>query len=216
MAANYSFDGLNLEFENRGIHTLLTEVFELRPQLTTRKEAKAQGGWTNELNTFLMDSLDKLADVLERITYRDPTIGKEQSQKNAADTSRSLKQETGATTINTQNVLQPPARTYRIAHDLTGAHPDFPQVDTKNYPNAWFRDFITGLDSFAVEASRLTSRSLPIVISQNESAMLRARLQELFAICTFKGGEENRSDRPTGTLPSQEPPKVAAAGATQA
>jgi hypothetical protein len=54
-------------------------VFELRPQLTTRKEAKAQGGWTNELNTFMMDSLDRLADVLERITYRDPTIGKDQS-----------------------------------------------------------------------------------------------------------------------------------------
>jgi hypothetical protein len=54
------------------------------------------------------------------------------------------------------------------------------------------------------------------VISQNESAMLRARLQELFAICQFKGGEANRSERPTGTLPSQEPPKVTPAAAPAA
>ena len=38
--------------------------------------------------------------------------------------------------------------------------------------------------------------------------MLHLQLIELYAICQNKGGEDNRQDRPTGTLPSQEPNKA--------
>lgn len=210
MPTNFSFEGLVPEFHNRGIHTLLTEIFEFRPQVTTRPERMAQGGWNDELNNFLMQGLEDLANTLERITWRDITIGKEQAEKNAADTGRSLKSDFSAQTINVQGILQPPGQTYKIAHDLSGAHVDYPQMTTENCPNAWFRNFITGLDGLAVEVSRLTSRNLPVTISANESAMIRARLIELYGLCQVKGGEPNRQDRPTGTLPSQEPAKLAA------
>ena len=86
LPTNNSFEGIVPEFQNRGIHTLLTEVFEWRTQLTTRPECKAQGGWTDQLNDYLMEGLENLRETLERVTYRKPTQAKDTTEAQSQDT----------------------------------------------------------------------------------------------------------------------------------
>ena len=75
-------------------------------------------------------------------------------------------------------------------------------------PNDAARAFVTLLDTFFSEATRLDSRHQSSSITKYESVMLRSVLNELYTLTQRKGGEENKSDIPQGTLPSQEPGTV--------
>ena len=200
-----TFEGMNKKFPNRGIHVLVTETLEWRIQMTTRPERKTSGGWDNAINEFMMQGLEDASATVERITYSPTSTSKEELEQRAADTSRTLKADYDGKSINSDNTVMPPAPDDEVAYDLSGAHPNFPQPTSDEFPNAFFRAFVKGLDGFIVDATRLTSRNLPATISKFESVILRNRLNELYAICQEKGGEEKRKDIPTGTLPSQEP-----------
>ena len=81
---------------------------------------------------------------------------------------------------------------------------DLPQLAPQNCPNDYSRTFVAALDNFFVELTRLDSRHQPYAITKYESVMMRSLLNVLYTLTQRKGGEVNRSDVPTGTLPSEE------------
>jgi hypothetical protein len=200
-----TFTGANMEFPNVGIHYLLAELMKFRKQLTVRNEFRSQSGWNNALNTYMMEELNRLGDTLENITYHPTTKTKDELEADAADTTRQLEEDYDATAVSSDNVIMPTAHNRLVHWDLTGQNPDIPQPDPNVFINDHARAFLTGLDRFFTELTRLDSRQQPNTITKFESVMMRALLNELFTICQRKGGEPNRSDIPTGTLPSMEP-----------
>ena len=91
-----------------------------------------------------------------------------------------------------------------VTWDLTGADVDIPQLAPSNCPNDAARSFTAALDNFFVELTRLDSRHQPYSLTKYESVMMRSLLNVLYTLTQRKGGEVNRSDIPTGTLPSDE------------
>ena len=203
MAEN-TFRGYHPETNNRGIFALCEEIINFRKQLTVRPEVRSQSGWNDALNTFMVTRLERIADTLEKVTYSPSGLTQEQLEVNAADTTRSLADDYSATSVNTDDLLLPAGRPVKFRWVLDGSDPDLPQLSVADCPNDWAYMFITNLDSIFVDITQLDSRSQPSTITKYESAMIRNRLNELFTITQTKGGEVNRNDVPTGTLPSQE------------
>lgn len=203
--AENTFSGANIEFPNLGIHFILAEVIKFRKQLTVRQEFRSQSGWSNALNNYMIEELEKLADTLENVTYNPDTIPKEVLELQSADTTRSLADDYNAFALSHDNVVMPTARPRQVVWDLSGNDPDIPQMTPENCPNDAARSFVTGLDNFFVECTRLDSRHQPLMITKYESVMMRALLNVLYTISQRKGGEVNRSDIPVGTLPNHEP-----------
>lgn len=200
-----SFTGANQEFQNRGIHFMLAEIMKFRKQLTVRPEFKGQSGWNDALHNYMVEELEKLADSLETITYHPDAVSKDELEEQAADINRTLADDFNAAALSADNVLLPSSTVRRIPWDLTGADPDCPQVTVENCPNDIGRAFIVGLDELFVLLTQLDSRFQPTTITKQESTMVRAHLNMLYTLCQRKGGEVNKSDIPTGTLPSQMP-----------
>ena len=204
MAEN-TFVGANLEFANLGIHFVLAEVIKFRKQLTVRQEFKSQSGWDNALNHYMVVELEKLADTIENITYNPEPVSQEVLEVQAADTTRTLNDDYSGHSMHNDNVVMPSAPSRQVVWDLTGADVDIPQMIPTNCPNDAARTFIAMLDHFFVAMTRLDSRHQPMMITKYESVMMRANLNSLYTITQRKGGEDVRSDIPTGTLPSQDP-----------
>jgi len=200
-----SFSGSNLDFPNEGIHFILSEVIKFRKQLTVRDEFRSQSGWHDSLNRYMSTELEKLADTLENITYNPDLITQEELEAQAADTTRSLADDYNTRALTSDNVLMPVGMSRRVVWDLTGADPDIPQTSPDIYPNDDARSFIKGLDKLFVELTRLDSRFQTQTITKYESVMMRSLLNTLYTITQRKGGEVNKSDIPSGTLPSQDP-----------
>lgn len=202
-----SFTGAHTKFANKGIHAMLAEIIKFRKQLVVRPEFKSQSGWTNALNAYMIEELEKLSDTLEHITYKpDPDKTKDVLESEAADTTRTLAQDHNVSALSADNVLGAPAREWPIAWDLSGADVDIPQVDPKSMPNDWARSFVVYLDEMFVALTQLDSRFQPVTITKDDSARVRnVYLVPLFTICQRKGGEVNKSDIPAGTLTSQFP-----------
>lgn len=199
-----TFSGANMEFPNLGIHFLLAEVIKFRKQLTVRQEFKSQSGWDNALNAYMVEELEKLADTLENVTYNPDPTPKEVLEVQAADTTRSLNDDYNVFAMANDNVVMPSSPPKRVVWDLSGGDIDIPQMVPENCPNDAARSFITALDRFFVALTRLDSRFQPTMVTKYESTMMRAMLNTLYTITQRKGGEINRSDIPTGTLPSHE------------
>lgn len=199
-----TFTGANLAFPNKGIHFMLAELIGFRKQLTTRPEFRSQGGWTDALNAYMIEELERLSDTLENITYYPDDISKDELELQAADTTRELADDYNERALTIDNVLMPAAAVSSVVFDLTGGHVDIPQMAPDNCPNHYGRSFITGLDDVFVMLTRLDSRFQPNTVTKHESSMVRATLNSLYTICQRKGGEINKPDIPTGTLPSQE------------
>ena len=199
-----TFVGANLEFPNLGIHFILAEVIKFRKQLIVRQEFLSQSGWDNAVNNYMIAELEKIADTLENVTYNPDPVPQEVLEMQAADTTRSLNDDYNAYALADDNVVMPTAMPKRVVWDLTGGDLDIPQITPANCPNDSARSFITALDRFFVELTRLDSRFQPTMITKYESVMMRNMLNVLYTITQRKGGEVNRSDIPTGTLPSQE------------
>jgi hypothetical protein len=200
-----SFTGANLVFQNDGIHFLLSEVVKFRKQLTVRDEFRSQSGWHDSLNAYMSDELEKLADTLENITYNPDESTREELEAQAADTERSLSDDYNVKALTSDNVLMPVGVSRPVVWDLSGADVDIPQMTPQDCPNDHARAFVTGLDMFFVELTRLDSRFQAQTITKNESVMMRSILNTLYTITQRKGGEVNKSDIATGTLPSQDP-----------
>lgn len=205
MAMTNTFKGANTEFPNVGIHYLLAEIMKFRKQLAVRNEFRSQSGWNNALNLWMVEELNNLADTLENITYHPTSKTKDTLEQEAADTTRQLDEDYDETAVSSDNVVMPTAHDRLVHWDLSGADLDIPQPNPDVFLNDHARAFITGLDRFFTELTRLDSRHQPNTVTKFESVMMRALLNELFTICQRKGGEPNRSDIPTGTLPSMEP-----------
>lgn len=199
-----TFTGSNLEFTNTGIHFILAEIIKFRKQLTVRDEFKAQSGWDNAMNHYMVTELEKLADTLENITYNPDEVTQEEIEAQAADTTRSLADDYNERALTSDNLLMPVGPKIKVVWDLTGGDLDLPQMTPANCPNDAARTFISYLDRFFVELTRLDSRHQAQTITKYESAMMRSVLNTLYTICQRKGGEDNKSDIPTGTLPTQE------------
>lgn len=200
-----SFSGANVDFPNEGIHFLLSEVIKFRKQLTVRDEFRSQSGWHDSLNNYMSTELEKLADTLESVTYNPDQITQEELEAQAADTTRSLADDYNTRALTSDNVLMPVGVSRRVVWDLTGTDPDIPQTSHVTYPNDDARSFVKGLDKFFVELTRLDSRFQSQTITKYESVMMRSLLNTLYTITQRKGGEVNKSDIPSGTLPSQDP-----------
>ncbi len=203
-----TFDGYQHEFANQGIHFLLAEIIKFRKQLTLRSEFKSQSGWDNGLNAHMIKELEKLGDTLENITYNPDNYTQEEREQQAADTNRSLEDDYNETALTSDNVLMFTRATRAIVWDLSGGDIDIPQMTPAVCPNDAARAFVTLLDTLFAEATRLDSRNQASSITKYESVMLRSVLNELYTITQRKGGEDNKSDIPQGTLPSQEPGPV--------
>lgn len=199
-----TFYGANLEFPNEGIHFFLAEIMKFRKQLTVRPEFKSQSGWTDALNNYMQEELERLSDTLENITYNPDASTKDELEANAADTTRTLAQDYNNRALTADNILLPAVPVRPVVWDLSGLHVDFPQMTPENCPNDFGRAFITKLDYLFVMLTRLDSRHQPITITKQESAMVRTALNTMYSICQRKGGEANKSDIPTGTLPSED------------
>lgn len=199
-----TFTGANLVFPNEGIHFMLAEIMKFRKQLTVRPEFKSQSGWTDALNNYMIEELERLSDTLENITYNPDKENKEVLEGQAADTTRTLLQDYSDRSLTADNVLLPAVPERPIVWDLSGNSPDFPQITPASHPNDFGRAFVTKLDYLFVMLTRLDSRHQPVTITKSESAMVRTALNTLYTICQRKGGESNKSDVPTGTLPSEE------------
>tara|TARA_R110000824_G_scaffold10866_1_gene47538 strand:+ start:36032 stop:36676 length:645 start_codon:yes stop_codon:yes gene_type:complete len=199
-----TFLGANLEFPNLGVHFLLAEIVKFRKQLTVRQEFKSQSGWNDGLNRYMVTELEKLADTLENITYNPDSFSLEELEAQAGDTSRSLNEDYNEYALTQDNVLMPVGVNRTLSWDLTGADVDMPQLSPQNCPNDYARTFVAALDNFFVELTRLDSRHQPYAITKYESVMMRSLLNVLYTLTQRKGGEVNRSDIPTGTLPSDE------------
>ena len=199
-----TFDGANLEFSNLGIHFLLAETIKFRKQLTVRDEFKSQSGWDNAVNHYMIKGLEQLADTLENITYNPDDMSQEELEAQAADTERSLADDYNTKALTQDNVLMPTSKNRLVVWDLTGSNLDLPQMVPSVCPNDHARSFITHLDDFFVQLTRLDSRHQANMITKYESTMMRAYLNNLYTITQRKGGEVARADIPQGTLPSQE------------
>ena len=201
-----SFRGANLAFENVSIHYLLAEVMKFRKQLVVRKgELKTASGWNDAMNKYMVDELENLADTLESVTYHPGTKTLEELEDAAADTTSSLSAKFDEHSVNSDDILMPAGLLRPIVWVLDGSDPDVIQCTTENCPNDHLRAFITGLDRFFVEATRLDCRHEARNIPKYQSVILHNFLNELYTICQRAGGEVNRSNSPTGTFPSQEP-----------
>ena len=203
MAEN-TFNETQMDFPNDGIHFMLAEIIKFRKQLTVRQEFSSQSGWDNALNAYMVEELEKLADTLENITYYPSDTPKEVLELSAADTTRSLSDDYDLRALSYDNIVMPTGRPRRVVWDLTGNDEDIPQMTPDVCPNDTARSFITGLDETFVELTRLDSRHQPTMVTKYESVMMRNKLGTLYTICQRKGGEQNKSDIPVGTLPSQE------------
>ena len=199
-----TFLGANLEFPNLGVHFLLAEIVKFRKQLTVRQEFRSQSGWNDGLNRYMVTELEKLADTLENITYNPDSFTLEELESQAGDTSRSLNEDYNEYALTQDNVLMPVGVNRTLSWDLTGTDVDMPQLSPQNCPNDYARTFVAALDNFFVELTRLDSRHQPYAITKYESVMMRSLLNVLYTLTQRKGGEINRSDVPTGTLPSDE------------
>lgn len=200
-----SFTGYVQAFPNHGIHFLLAETVKFRKQLTVRSEFRAQSGWDNAINNYMIAELEKLADTCENITYNPDELSKEELEGLAADTERSLADDYNVRAVASDNVVMPNALDREVVWKLDGSNPDLPQMTVDVCPNDAARTFIAGLDRFFVEATRLDSRYSRQTITKHESVMLRNLLNELYTLTQRKGGEVNKSDISQGTLPTQEP-----------
>ena len=205
MAADNTFTGANLEFPNLGIHFILAEIVKFRKQLTVRQEFKSQSGWNNALNRYMVTEVEKLGDTLENITYNPDTLTLEELEAQAGDSTRNVSDDYNELALTQDNVLMPVGVNRKINWDLSGADVDIPQLQPGNCPNDAARTFTTALDNFFVELTRLDSRHQPYSLTKYESVMIRSLLNVLYTLTQRKGGETNRSDIPTGTLPSDEP-----------
>lgn len=199
-----TFIGANMEFPNMGIHFILAEIIKFRKQLTVRQEFKSQSGWDNNLNNYMIEELEKLADTLENITYNPDPTPKDVLEVQAADTTRSLNDDYNVHALSSDNVVMPSSPPKQVVWDLTGEDSDIPQMVPDNCPNDYARSFVTALDNLFVSLTRLDSRFQPLMITKYESLMVRSMMNTLYTITQRKGGEAKRSDIPTGTLPSQE------------
>ena len=204
MAAENTFTGANVEFPNLGIHFILAEVIKFRKQLTVRQEFKSQSGWNNALNRYMVTEIEKLGDTLENITYNPDVLTLEELEAQAGDSTRSLSDDYNELALTQDNVLMPVGVNRKVTWDLSGADIDIPQLDPSNCPNDAARSFTAALDNFFVELTRLDSRHQPYSVTKYESVMMRSLLNILYTLTQRKGGEANRSDIPTGTLPSGE------------
>ena len=204
----HTFTGMVKAFPNRGIHFLVAEVLKVRRQLSVRAEFRSQSGWNDSLNAYIKRQLEALAQTVKRVTYSpsgsDPDAVKEKRVQEAKDTSTGLAEAFDGKSINSDDLVMPSGTLPReIPYDLSGAHPDYPQPTPDTVLNDFGRMLIIGLDHFLVIATQLDSRTQPVTINAMESAQLLNLLNELYAMCMKKGGEENRSETPTGLLPSQ-------------
>ena len=204
MAADNTFTGANLEFPNLGIHFILAEIVKFRKQLTVRQEFKSQSGWNNALNRYMVTEVEKLGDTLENITYNPDTLTLEELEAQAGDSTRNVADDYNELALTQDNVLMPVGVNRKVNWDLTGTDVDLPQLTPDNCPNDAARSFTTALDNFFVELTRLDSRHQPYSLTKYESVMMRSLLNVLYTLTQRKGGETNRSDIPTGTLPSDE------------
>jgi len=203
-----TFTGAVLQFPNRGIHFLLAEVMTFRKQLTMRKEFTSQSGWDDAFNNYLKRQLEALCVTVKRVTYS-PSAGdaeavRQKRLEEAQDTSTGLAAAFDGKSINSDDSVMPAmTRDGEVTYDLTGADPDFPQPTVSLIPNDHARAVVGGLDNFVVTATNLDSRTQPSTINAAESVQLLHLLNELYSICMLKGGEENRTEIPTGLMPSQ-------------
>lgn len=227
-----SFSGLMMVFPNPGIHSLIAATFTFRKQLTIRTEAQQQSGWSDALNIYMMQNLNRLRTHTNRITYNSANIsmgkigndapdpknvnlspgstgGKNKSQEqlltDATDVNATLQKtfDDGAPTAD--NLLGAPQGNRQVLANLDGTDLNMPQMDSTNCPNDHMRAFVEGLDNFVVQASRLDSRNDSSgTIAKFESAMLQGLLSQLWTICQVFGGEARRIDIPGGTLPNDE------------
>ena len=204
MAAQNTFKGANTEFPNLGIHFILSEVIKFRKQLTVRQEFKSQSGWNNALNRYMVTEIEKIGDTLENITYNPDSLTQEELEAQAADTTRSIADDYNEVALTQDNVLMPVGVNRSVTWDLTGTDVDIPQLHPGNCPNDAARSFIAALDNMFVELTRVDSRHQPYSLTKYESVMIRSLLNVLYTLTQRKGGEVNRSDIPTGTLPSDE------------
>ena len=204
MAAENTFTGANVEFPNLGIHFILAEVIKFRKQLTVRQEFKSQSGWNNALNRYMVTEIEKLGDTLENITYNPDVLTLEDLESQAGDSTRNVADDYNELALTQDNVLMPVGVNRKVTWDLTGADIDIPQLHPGNCPNDAARSFTAALDNFFVELTRLDSRHQPYSVTKYESVMMRSLLNILYTLTQRKGGEVNRSDIPTGTLPSSE------------
>ena len=205
MAADNTFKGANTEFPNLGIHFILAEIVKFRKQLTVRQEFKSQSGWNNALNRYMVTEIEKLGDTLENITYNPDNLTLEELEAQAGDSTRNVADDYNELALTQDNVLMPVGVNRKVTWDLTGADVDIPQLMPSNCPNDAARSFTAALDNFFVELTRLDSRHQPYSLTKYESVMMRSLLNVLYTLTQRKGGEVNRSDIPTGTLPSDEP-----------
>ena len=204
MAAENTFTGANVEFPNLGIHFILAEVIKFRKQLTVRQEFKSQSGWNNALNRYMVTEIEKLGDTLENITYNPDVLTLEELEAHAGDSTRNVADDYNELALTQDNVLMPVGVNRKVTWDLSGADVDIPQLHPGNCPNDAARSFTAALDYFFVELTRVDSRQQPYSVTKYESVMMRSLLNILYTLTQRKGGEINRSDIPTGTLPSGE------------
>jgi len=205
MAAENTFKGANMEFPNLGIHFILAEIVKFRKQLTVRQEFKSQSGWNNALNRYMITEIEKLGDTLENITYNPDNLTLEELEAQAGDSTRNVSDDYNELALTQDNVLMPVGVNRIVTWDLTGTDIDIPQLNPGNCPNDAARSFTAALDNLFVELTRLDSRHQPYSLTKYESVMMRSLLNVLYTLTQRKGGETNRSDIPTGTLPSDEP-----------
>ena len=201
-----SFTGANLDVRNAGIRMILSEVMTFRKQLVVRSEFQSQSGWNTQLNQYMMRQLERISDTIRRITYNPENKQQQELALEAADTERNLEDDFNEMSLSVDNVVLPssPAISHLLPWDLSGNHPDVPQLTPENCPNDAGRAFVQHLDEFFVQMTRLDSRHEPYQISKMESAMASALLNVAYTICIVKGGEASRAEIPTGTLPSQD------------
>jgi hypothetical protein len=202
-----TFDGTVMEFQNLGIHFMLAEVIKFRIQLTKRinSEFKGLSGWGDAMNKYMVDELDKIADTLENITYHPRDETQEELEALAADTNRSLADDYSDRVLHEDDVLGPVELPRIVRWKLDDSDLDIPQLTSVNCPNDVALSFITGLDRFFVQMTRLDSRHQPNMITKFESVNMRNYLVTLYTLCQRKGGEENKSDIPSGVLNKDEP-----------
>lgn len=200
-----TFNGANLSFPNDGVHFMLAEIIRFRQQLTVRPEFKSLSGWTDALNAYMVEELERLSDTLENITYNPDDIDKDALEEQAGDTSRTLEDDYNNVALTADNTLLPAFPDRPVQWDLSGSDVNIPQLNKDNCPNDFGRSFITALDVLFVMMTRLDSRWQPMTITKQESVMVRTQLNAMYTLCQRKGGEINKPDIPTGTLPSQDP-----------
>lgn len=204
-----SFAGSRTKVGNAAVRSVVDELMAFRQQLTLKPQLEQVGGWDDPLNHWLVEETNRVRHSLALVTTEqseapDQGARREARAEQAADETRDLaaRYDGANNPISADDILMPRRKDSTLPYDFSGADKRWPQLrGNPKYKNTHLVQFCDELDSTVKELTNLACQGNGYTIPQQQSAMIAAKLDGMFAICVTKGGKANMREIADGTDP---------------